>query len=75
MLILSRKQGEQIRIGDHVVITVVRVFADKVRLGIEAPSDVGILREEIALALSPQQLAEALRPLPVGPPASVEGRA
>jgi carbon storage regulator len=74
MLVLSRKQSEKIRVGNGVVITVVRTFADKVRLGIEAPGDVGILREEIALALSPQQLAEALRPLPIVPPVSVEAR-
>ena len=47
MLVLSRKQNERIHIGDNVVITVVRVQGDKVRLGIEAPKDVVILREEV----------------------------
>jgi carbon storage regulator len=47
MLVLSRKIGERIRIGDHVTLTVVRIHGDKVRLGIEAPPDVTIHREEV----------------------------
>ena len=37
MLVLSRKQSERIRLGNDIVVTVVRVSGDKVRLGIEAP--------------------------------------
>ncbi len=47
MLVLSRRAGERIRIGDDVVLTVVRVQGDKVRLGIEAPPDVAVHREEV----------------------------
>jgi carbon storage regulator len=47
MLVLSRKQTERIRVGDSIVVTVVRVSGDKVRLGIEAPPDVVVLREEL----------------------------
>ena len=47
MLVLSRRENERIRLGDSIVITVVRVAGDKVRLGIEAPSDVRILRDEL----------------------------
>ncbi len=47
MLVLSRKIGERIRIGDTVTLTVVRVHGDKVRLGIEAPDTVTIHREEV----------------------------
>ena len=47
MLVLSRKESERIRLGDSIVITVVRVSGDKVRLGIEAPADVLVLREEL----------------------------
>ena len=47
MLVLSRKIGERIRIGDAVTLTVVRIHGDKVRLGIEAPADVAIHREEV----------------------------
>jgi len=47
MLVLSRKQSERIRVGQDIVVTVVRVAGDKVRLGIEAPPDVVVLRDEL----------------------------
>jgi carbon storage regulator len=47
MLVLSRKQNERIRVGDSVVVTVVRVSGDKVRIGIEAPPEVRVLRDEL----------------------------
>jgi len=47
MLVLSRKQNERIRVGDSVVVTVVRVSGDKVRIGIEAPANVRVLRDEL----------------------------
>lgn len=47
MLVLSRKERERIRLGDSVVVTVVRVSGDRVRLGIEAPRDMLVLRDEL----------------------------
>jgi carbon storage regulator len=47
MLVLSRKQNERIRVGDSVVVTVVRVSGDRVRIGIQAPPDVRVLRDEL----------------------------
>jgi carbon storage regulator len=47
MLVLSRRETERIRLGDSIVVTVVRVAGDKVRLGIEAPPDVLVLRDEL----------------------------
>jgi carbon storage regulator len=47
MLVLSRKQNERIRVGDSVVVTVVRVSGDKVRIGIQAPPHVRVLRDEL----------------------------
>lgn len=47
MLVLTRKQGEQIRIGDDVVITVIRTKGKTVRLGIDAPANVNVLRGEL----------------------------
>ena len=47
MLVLSRKQAERIKLGDSIVVTVVKVSGDKVRLGIEAPPDVLVLRGEL----------------------------
>lgn len=47
MLVLSRKMGERIIIGDNIELVVIRIQGDKVRLGFEAPEDVTIHREEI----------------------------
>ena len=47
MLVLSRREAQRIRLGKSIVVTVVRVSGDKVRLGIEAPSDVVVLRDEL----------------------------
>ena len=47
MLVLSRKVGEKILIGDEIAVTVVRVSQGIVRIGVEAPRDLPIVREEI----------------------------
>ncbi len=47
MLVLSRKERERIKLGDSIVVTVVRVAGDRVRLGIEAPREMVVLREEV----------------------------
>jgi carbon storage regulator len=47
MLVLSRKERQRIKLGESIVVTVVRVSGDRVRLGIEAPADVIVLREEL----------------------------
>lgn len=47
MLVLSRKTGEQIVIGENIRITVIRIQGDKVRIGIEAPPDVKVYRSEL----------------------------
>lgn len=47
MLVLSRKAGERILIGDDVAITVVRIGPNSVRIGIEAPKTMNIVREEL----------------------------
>jgi carbon storage regulator len=58
MLVLSRRATERIRLGDSIVVTVVRVEGDRVRLGIEAPAYVLVLREELEpRAASPRTLA------------------
>ena len=50
MLILSRKESECIHLGDDIVVTIVRVNGDKVRIGVQAPSHVKILRTELEVA-------------------------
>ena len=47
MLVLSRKESERIKLGDSIVITVVRISGDKVRLGVDAPANVVVLRDEL----------------------------
>ncbi len=51
MLVLSRKLGERIMIGDNIVLTVVDIDRGKIRLGIEAPRDVPIMRSELIAAM------------------------
>ena len=47
MLILTRGEGQVIRIGDSIRITIVEVRGDKVRVGIDAPRDVQVMRAEL----------------------------
>lgn len=47
MLVLTRRSGESVMIGDDVVITVLEVRGDVIRLGIRAPRDIQVHREEI----------------------------
>lgn len=47
MLVLSRKQGEEIKISDDITITVVRIGPGAVRLGVTAPREMPIVREEL----------------------------
>ncbi len=51
MLVLSRRVGERLLIGDDIVLTVIDVRSDGVRLGIDAPRDVRINRAEVIEAL------------------------
>ena len=55
MLVLSRKVGERILIGPDIAVTVVRVTGGGVRLGIEAPPELPVVREELAQALQDEQ--------------------
>ena len=50
MLVLTRKPQEKIRIGDDITITVIKTKGKGVRLGIEAPSDVSVMRGELLAA-------------------------
>lgn len=55
MLVLSRQRDESIFIGDNIKITVVDIRGDKVRLGIEAPSEVPVHRQEVYEAIQREQ--------------------
>lgn len=70
MLVLTRKQNEKIRIGNEVTITVLRTKGKGVRLGIEAPAHINILRGELVFELpvekSEPEAADAAAPAPRG---------
>lgn len=65
MLVLSRKIGERVLIGDNIAVTVVRITGGGVRLGIEAPPEMPVIREELKEQLEKadgqkQQVRESL---------------
>jgi carbon storage regulator len=69
MLVLTRKLGENIRIGDSVKITVLEVRSGQVKLGIEAPPEVKVHREEIYARIQEEtRRAQQGKPGEPGPP-------
>jgi carbon storage regulator len=72
MLILARRQGERVVIGENILVTVMEISGSTVRLGIEAPAGISIYREEIWLAVEEENraaaaaAADALPSQPVG---------
>ncbi|MDC7234063.1 MAG: carbon storage regulator CsrA [Spirochaetales bacterium] len=59
MLILSRKKDESIVIGDNIIISVVDIKGDQVKLGIAAPGDVKVFRQEVYKAIQEENKAAA----------------
>lgn len=63
MLVLSRQRDESIMIGDNIVVTIVDIRGDKVRLGINAPSEIPVHRQEVYEAIQRENLqASSLAP-------------
>ena len=63
MLILSRRPGESISIGDDVLVSVIGVSGDRVKVGIEAPQHILILRQELCEAVMEEnRAAQQMRP-------------
>lgn len=58
MLVLSRKKDERIIIGDQITLTVIEIRGDKVRLGVDAPKEVTVHREEVYEAIKAEELAQ-----------------
>jgi len=63
MLVLSRKKNESIVIDDNVVITIVEIRGDKVRLGIQAPRDIPVHRQEVLNAILQSQRTDQNKPV------------
>lgn len=62
MLVLTRKVGQRVLIGENVAVTIVRVSQGTVRLGIEAPPETPIVREELQLELEASDAARRANP-------------
>lgn len=62
MLVLTRKRDEKILIGDNIVVTVVEISGDKVRLGVDAPQDVPIVRDN-AINCAPKSAENKGKPV------------
>ncbi len=59
MLILTRKTGETLRIGDDVTLTILGIKGNTIRIGISAPKDVAVHREEVYLRIKKENEAAA----------------
>ncbi len=55
MLVLSRKKNQRIVISENIVITIVEIRGDKVRVGIEAPREISVHRDEVYRAIQEQK--------------------
>ena len=58
MLVLTRKSGQGVVIGDDIRISIVSIDGDRVRVGIDAPKEISVHREEVILRLSENQQAK-----------------
>ncbi|MFM7149889.1 MAG: carbon storage regulator [Gemmataceae bacterium] len=65
MLVLTRKAGEKIVIADNIVLEVLEIQGNRVRLGIQAPQGVTILREELVKSKAPNRASESEELVPV----------
>jgi carbon storage regulator len=59
MLVLTRKSNQSIMIGDDIEVTVLSITGEKVRIGIQAPRDIPVFREEVYLEIQQERGGEA----------------
>ena len=62
MLILSRKIDEKIKIGNEITLTIIEVRGDMVKIGVDAPKDVKVFRQEVFEAIQKENKAAAQQP-------------
>ena len=73
MLIITRRAGEKMMIGDEIVVEILEIVGNQVRVGIQAPQSIRVYREEIWRAVQDENRAaasDAPATLPLGPPAA-----
>jgi carbon storage regulator len=61
MLVLSRKIGEKVKIGDHIYISILEIESGSVKIGIDAPKDVTILRMELLEQVKKKNIESAAK--------------
>ena len=61
MLVLTRKSNQSIMIGDEIEVSVLAIMGEKVRIGIEAPRSIPVLRKEVYLEIQQDQPQEAYK--------------
>jgi carbon storage regulator len=66
MLVLSRKVGERIQLGNQISVTVVKIQGNAVRLGIEAPPTMAVVREELTKRATDHPIAVSVAPETAG---------
>jgi len=66
MLVLSRKVGERIQLGDQITVTLVKIQGNTVRLGIEAPPNMTVVREELTKRVTDDAIAVSVMPETAG---------
>ncbi|MCR5218785.1 carbon storage regulator CsrA [Treponema sp.] len=62
MLILSRKVDQKIRIGDEITLTIIEVRGDQVKIGVEAPKNVKVFRQEVFEEIQNENMAASKQP-------------
>ena len=66
MLVLSRKVGERIQLGDQITVTLVKIQGNTVRIGIEAPPNMTVVREELTKRATGDAIAVSVVPETAG---------
>ena len=70
MLVITRKAGDRVQIGDDITVTLLEITGSSVRIGIDAPAEVAVFRHEILQAVREENRAAAEAGVELPPPAT-----